>query len=456
VSRLVLLVEPDVDALGALASKLRARGLTVDLADNIGRALERARAKKPEVILVSSSLVAATDIVQRLQHDKDLQEVPRFILVDVDELSQLPPAHLPRNNAEAIVRRLYALPSRSAAAVAEREDFRGDLQQLSVVDLLQLLSMNRRTGVLSITTPLGAGEVRLASGEIVDAVYRRLEGEKALYRLLAETEGAFAFVSGSASSLRRVEVATHVLLLEGMRQIDEIRRWRSAISSDDAMLAVLAAPEDASKVEQRVCEVLTTPHTVDELLDEIAVPDVEVLEALGGLLQSGRVRKILKGAMRAELADPEQLTVLAAVLKRLGREGFSGAARVVVAGSSRQLATLRHCLGRIADAVQPTGSLPSVPVPHLLGTLRLGEGSELDVVGLPTHDNFGPLWGLSLPGSAVVVALESPCPRVLEDAAQVAGVRLLGCAELIGELDEADPVQVAALIRVAIDAASGS
>jgi hypothetical protein len=453
-SRLVLLVEPDVDALGALASKLRARGLTVDLADNIGRALERARAKKPEAILISSALVAATDIISRLQSDKDLQEVPRFILVDVGELSELPSTHLPRSNPEAIVRRLYALPSR--AAVAEREDFRGDLQQVSIADLLQLLSMNRRTGVLSLTTPVGAGEVRIADGEIIDAVYRRLEGEKALYRLLAETEGAFAFVSGSAAPLRRVQVATHVLLMEGMRQIDEIRRWRKNISSDDAMLAFALAAEDAPKVEQRVCEVLTTPHTVDELLDQIAVPDVEVLETLSALLESGRVRKIVKGAVRAELADPEQLTVLSAVLKRFGREGFTGPARIVLAGPPRQLATLRHSLSRIADAVQPADSVPSAPVPHLLGTLRLGEGSELDVVGLPTNDSFGPLWGLSLPGSAVVVALDSPCPKALEDATHIAGVRLLGCAELIGALDEADPVQVAALIRGAIDAASGS
>ena len=56
--------------------------------------------------------------------------------------------------------------------------------------------MNRRTGVLSVTTAIGAGEVRMADGEVLDAVYRRLEGEKALYRLLGEREGTFAFVPG--------------------------------------------------------------------------------------------------------------------------------------------------------------------------------------------------------------------------------------------------------------------
>jgi hypothetical protein len=455
-SRSVLLVEPDVDALGTLASKLRARGLTVDLADNMDRALERARKSRPDAILVSSALVASTDIIKRFGAEKELQHVPQFVLVDRGETDSLPSHHLPRNNPEAIARRLYSIPSRSAAAVAEREDFRGDLQQLSIVDLLQLLSMNRRSGVLSITTPSGAGEVRLSDGEIFDAIYRRLEGEKALYRLLGESEGSFLFVSGSGATLRRVQVASKVLLMEGMRQLDEVRRRRATLSSEDAMLAIAAATDDAPPVERRVVEVLAAPHTVDELLDEVAYPDIEVLEALSRLIERGGVRHILQGAMRVELADPEQLTVLSAVLKRLGREGFSDPVRVVLAASPRRLSTLRHALGRIADAALPASSTPAAPVPHLLATLRLGEGTEMDVVGLPIDEAYAPLWGLSLPGSAVLVLLESTSPDCLDRAASLAGISLLRTAELLGTVDEADPVQVAALLRTALEAASGS
>jgi hypothetical protein len=40
-SRQVLLIEPDVDVLGHLASRLRASGLTVSIADNPDGAIER-------------------------------------------------------------------------------------------------------------------------------------------------------------------------------------------------------------------------------------------------------------------------------------------------------------------------------------------------------------------------------------------------------------------------------
>ena len=46
--------------------------------------------------------------------------------------------------------------------------------------------------------------MRLAEGEVVDAVYRRLEGEKAFYRMLGEREGRFAFSPGEPSAARRL------------------------------------------------------------------------------------------------------------------------------------------------------------------------------------------------------------------------------------------------------------
>ena len=112
--------------------------------------------------------------------------------------ASLAPDELPHHDIELIARRLYAIPNRVSVGPAEEGgDFRGDLQQVSSVDLLQLLAMNRRSGTLSINTQAGNGEVRIKSGEIVDAVFRRLEREKALYRLLAQTDGTtFSFVSG--------------------------------------------------------------------------------------------------------------------------------------------------------------------------------------------------------------------------------------------------------------------
>ena len=193
-------------------------------------------------------------------------------------------------------------------------------------------------------------------------------------------------------------------------------------TGEDALLAIASPRSDAADVDQRIAEVLTAPRTLDELLDDLPFADLEVLEALGAMLGDGSVRRIAKGAVRVEVADPERMTVLAAQVKRLRRSGFLGPARLVLAASPRRLATLVHAVGRIADAVVPAESVPAAPVPHLLATLRLSEGVELDVMGMPVLDSYCPLWGLTLPGSAAVVRMDAGESRGLEEACSISGI----------------------------------
>lgn len=454
--RSILLIEPDVDVLGTLASRLRSRGLSVLIADSLASAVERAAATELIAVLISRTLLADVDGFERLKHASAFQDAAFFILVDKPVGASLAPDELPHHDLELIARRLYAIPNRASVGPEAGGDFRGDLQQVSSVDLLQLLAMNRRSGTLSINTPAGAGEVRIKSGEIVDAVFRRLEREKALYRLLGETEGTFSFVGGSPHFLERIRTPTSSLLMEGLRQLDEAARLRDALALDDTALLAIAPPSpEMSETSVRVLEALTTPRTLSELLDEVTLHDLAVLEALKLLLADGLVRRIAASAARVELADPERLAVLAALAKRAARSGYRGAARVVVAATAQRLITLMHAIGRIADAVVPTEALPTAPVPYALATLRLGE-ADLEIVGLPLVEAYAPLWGLVLPGAAALARIELQASEALETACSVAAVPLLEAGALLQAGDEADPEQVATLLRMLLEKALGT
>lgn len=456
-ARSILVVESDFDALGALASKLRIRGLEVSIADGLASAVDRARATAPEAMIVSSEILGDGALRTKFASDPALSRIVIFTLYATPPGRELHATELDANEFEDIARRMHALPARTGASVAESGDVRGNLQQIGIFDLLQLLSMNRRSGALSVTSQAGAGEVRLADGEIVDAVYRRLEGEKALYRLLGETEGVFSFASGTAHSLRRIVLPTRALLLEGTRHIDETRRCREALDSEsDAFLAIVPPEASQQEAEQRVLEVLLAPRTLAELLDEVPLADLEVLEALRELLEAGKIRRIAAGAARVELADAERLTVLAALAKRVARAGFRGPVRVGLAASQQRLATLTHAVSRIADAVVPTEMVPSAPIPHALATLRLADGGELGVVGLPLVEAYAPLWALVLPSCAAVARLEAAVPDILETACHHAGVAVLDAAEWLREGDDGDPEQVASLLRALLERAAGN
>jgi hypothetical protein len=201
---------------------------------------------------------------------------------------------------------------------------------------------------------------------------------------------------------------------------------------------------------------LLAPRTLAELLDEVPLADLEVLEALTELLGTGQIRRIAAGAARVELADAERLTVLAALAKRVARAGFRAPVRVALAASQQRLATLTHAVSRIADAVAPTEMVPSAPIPHALATLRLADGGELGVVGLPLVEAYAPLWALVLPSCAAVARLESGVPDILENACNNAGVTIMDASALLRDGDEGDPELVASLLRTLLERAAGN
>jgi hypothetical protein len=450
-ARTVLLIEPDVDELGALASKLRGHGLEVAISDGLESAAERARSSRVDLLLVSGLLANSEGFAERLRSFPDLATTPRFVLVDgVPEPNS---AEISRFDVEGIAKRVYAL-TRSVPVAAAGGDFRGDLLQVSVADLLQLLGANQRSGTLSIVTPSGQGEVRLVNGEIVDAAYRRVDGEKALIRLLGEAEGKFAFVGGTQQTLRRIQRPSHALLMDGMRQLDEAKRIRDQLAiGHDSLLAVVLPRPDFGDVEQRVLEALLTPRVIGELLDEVPVLDLYVLTALSSLLERGAVRRFAGGTLRVELGDPERLGLFAVLAKRVARPGFDGPPRIGIAASQQRLMATLPSLSRISDTTVTT-EVPAAPVPYRLATVRLPDGVTLEITGLPLVEAFTPLWTFVLPSCAAIAHLEAG-GEALEAGCRLASVPLVDGEAVVGNGTDTEPERLAALIRLTLERAAG-
>jgi len=450
----VMLIDSNIEALGELASLLRSRGLGVALANTWNLARDQARKLNPSALLIAESLAGARESNDQLNQEPSLQNVPCFFLVD-KLVTPADPKQLLRSDPDAIARRLWTLEAASAPVSTAGGDFRGDLRQVGVTDLLQILSMNQRTGVLTISTTTGVGEVRLVQGEIVDAIYRRIEGSKALFRLLAESEGSFAFVSGIGTPLRRVEQPTHVLLLEGLRQVDETRRCHQAIGSDQDALQAHGEPGvELDDVAQRVMSALEVPRTVEELLDALPDNDLAIVKAVQDLLERSLLRRIERGALRVDLADADQMNVLSNEVRQLRKPGFAGNPRILLLATQNRLGAALHSLSRIADAWRPVDAAPSAPVPHTLACLRLNDGAELDIIGLPDVPDYQPLWDVTLPGTAAVVVLGHEPTDAIEAVCTTLSIPIVRAEALIGDVEEGDPCQMALLIRSALETAA--
>lgn len=443
-SATVLLVHPDVDALGRIAESLRGRGVTVVVAQDLTQAAERMRARRASLVVVARAL-ATPDALAKAP---ELLSVPRVVLVPGDpQVGEVAEDDTDRLASEAHA----AAPS--APPVGSSTELRGNLAQAPIVDVLQLLMMNRRSGVLEVRTPTGRGELRMTDGEVQDAAHRRLDGEKAFYRMLAEREGSFAFHPGTPTGPARFTRSTAALLMEAMQHKDEVARHVDELGLFSTFVADAPADDGSrDRAEADLLVSLAVPRTLGEILDELPSPDLDVLKSLRALMDAGHVRRAATMSAGASIAPPDHLPVLRALSERLRREGFDGPPRIAACGAPSRLALLGQALLRVSNATPPHAGppSPSLSVPHDLATLKVGDG-EIALLAVPDVEAMAPLLGLALPSVHVVVHLDAAPSPWLAAAVAAFELKLLSASALVPGFDEGDPTQVTKLIRAVIE-----
>lgn len=456
----VLLVDHDVDALAQLAAQLRERGIRVSLANGSQMACERARTGGYDVVLAARAVAEPEDgamgVIDALS--VELSKVPPLLVLEDGATSTNGDTRVPRGDLDKIVERIEQLTSNGTkadrTARASLAPTAHALEHGPLADLLVVLATEKRSGTLTVTTPKGSGEVRIVDGDIADAVYVRLEGKKAITRMLGERDGTATFAPGAPAIMRRIHEPTRALVNEARALVEKTTELREKARDlfGTMLLALDGGTDGASEIEGHVLARLRVPSNIDDILDELPHTDASILEAILELDSKKRVKHIGNVSSRVQLCGPDQLHLLRASASRARAPGFSGATRLVFAATPTRLAVFGHTVLSLADAFPSPEPTPSAPVPYVLATIRLGDGVDLDIIALPLVPAYAPLWPLALAGAALVVRLDEAAAQPLEEACSSVALSILDAKTVFGNVEEASPVQVASLIKTALDA----
>jgi hypothetical protein len=177
-----------------------------------------------------------------------------------------------------------------ASASSQPPVMQGCLDEVPLPDLLQMLGGAGNTGVLSIRTDGHTAELHLHHGRVMGCVIdgrADVPAEKGFHRLLAwssgrfELRGAPSFAEGPEPAAQSIEA----LLLEGMRQLDELKRLRCKLP---ARFVTGAAPTDSLDEQDRSLLALAARNdTLDEVLDATPLSDLEAARRLNSLFERG-------------------------------------------------------------------------------------------------------------------------------------------------------------------------
>jgi DNA-binding response OmpR family regulator len=426
-TRKILIVDADPGTLRLLGPALRQRGFQVHAARDGSRALQVAILRFPDLILLDEAtpLVDPRTFVRILRTNPRTERIPVVLTGaagDADRARLGSYLKKPFNLDEVLARVQQVFRrSEAARAAGESKEIEGNLAQIPLPDLLQILSVNRKSGRLTVEREGERAEVALAEGRVVDATLGPVSGEKALWRLLTRREGQFAFVPGAPGVPERISRRLDDLLLEGLRQADELAALLPALPGPLDRVALAVRPEEIPPglhpVTEEVVALLRTSRAMAELLDGSRASDLEASRAVAALLEHGFAR-------RQEAAPPaEPVALLAAhelhaLRTRVARGRSSGAqtvGKVILAGGgplSRQAALARF--GTVPGFAPAPGQAGGFGT---LGRLSLGDGLALDVVELPGEPEQRPLWrafGAGAVGALVLLPADEAAAHLEE------------------------------------------
>lgn len=107
--------------------------------------------------------------------------------------------------------------------MSETPSITGNLEFLTLADLLQLFGTNGNSGVLKLKSPYAdlPGMVYLSEGNLFDAADGYKSGLDAMFALFGWTEGVFEFYSDTITSRRVIRKSRMEIILDGLRMLDD-------------------------------------------------------------------------------------------------------------------------------------------------------------------------------------------------------------------------------------------
>ncbi len=135
----------------------------------------------------------------------------------------------------------------AAATASSAVALRGDLSEIGLLDVIQILDNCQKTGQLQVSSEGQAGTIFFNVGRIVNAIYQEKAGEHAMYALVAVKGGTFEYQPSAKAFDVVIHNSNTNLLLEGLRLLDEANRdlnEAETLPDDEAEVPVQAASQE--------------------------------------------------------------------------------------------------------------------------------------------------------------------------------------------------------------------
>ncbi len=163
--------------------------------------------------------------------------------------------------------------TKKISVLKELGSLEGLLKEVDLVDVIQLIEMGRKTGMLLLESPWGPGRVYFAHGEPVFAEVGRWKGIKAFYVMLAWKEGRFKLDQKTVSIEPNIESGVgQELLMDGVRLADEMEESLRSLPPIDTVLVPASGAGEAGGDLAEALKAFSGGMTIRSALETSGLP----------------------------------------------------------------------------------------------------------------------------------------------------------------------------------------
>lgn len=251
----VLIVEDESTTIVFLKKILSKRGFIVRSASNGKEALKLIEADLPDIIIsdVMMPEMDGFEFYRRLLQSSRTAEIPFIFLSAMnDPAEQLKGLRMGADeyltkplNAKNIIKTMNrAIEKANRLKNSKYEiDFSGNLDQVGLNEIVQILEINDKTGELTLSDKTGKpiGVIFFKNGNMFHASSGTLTGKEAFYELASLKNGLFRFFIKSPDLVENLSDQNMSLLFEASRLTDEAETLGAMLSGPSARFRIVSA-----------------------------------------------------------------------------------------------------------------------------------------------------------------------------------------------------------------------
>jgi hypothetical protein len=166
--------------------------------------------------------------------------------------------------------------------------FAGDLSQIRLLDILNLLIHEKKTGKVTLKKGNTIGEIFVENGDIIHGGAESHNGEEAVYLMMTWMIGQFSYTPDVSPDSKTVKTPTEQILSEGVHRVQEWEEIRKAIPSTDIAfkLSTRKGTDDVvlKAGEWNLLIRINGVKTVSDLSRELGATEIETAKKLYRLL----------------------------------------------------------------------------------------------------------------------------------------------------------------------------